>query len=70
MHHIFPARANYPRCEIVLVSGHPGAAELVDISNKQGQSLSVLPKPLDPKLILAIAARQVPVPQKAAEADA
>jgi len=53
-------KANYPECEVVLVSGHPGAAELVELSSQQGHTLSILAKPLDPKVILAIAARQTP----------
>jgi DNA-binding NtrC family response regulator len=49
-----------PECEIVLVSGHPGADELVEIARTQGQALSFLPKPLDPVTILAIASGQSP----------
>lgn len=60
--------ANYPECEVVLVSGHPGAAELVEHSSRQGQRLSILAKPLDPKVVLEIAARQTPDPAAAADA--
>ena len=61
-------KTNYPACEVVLVSGHPGAADLAELSSHQGQTLSILAKPLDPKVILAIAARQTPDPAAAADA--
>ena len=60
--------ANYPECEVVLVSGHPGAAELVEHSSRQGQTISILAKPLDPQLILAIASRQPPDAGQTADA--
>lgn len=49
-------RANYPDCLSVLISGHPQAAELLKRAGSQGKFYSILPKPLDPALILAIAA--------------
>ena len=48
-------RSNYPLCELMLISGHPGAGELLDVARSQGQTFSILPKPLDPKMILLIA---------------
>jgi DNA-binding NtrC family response regulator len=61
-------KENYPACELVLISGHPGAAEMVEAARTQGQALAILPKPLDPTVILAIAARQMPVIRDAADA--
>jgi CheY-like chemotaxis protein len=61
-------RANYPACELALISGHPGSKELVEIARTQGQLLSILPKPLDPKVILAIAAGQPPMSVETADA--
>lgn len=61
-------RANYPDCQLVLVSGDPEATELVELAKGQGHCLSLLPKPLDPTLILAIAAGQTPVANDRADA--
>lgn len=61
-------RGLYPKCEIVLVSGHPGAEDLVDIARAQGQALSILPKPLDPATILAIASGLAPGTSEKADA--
>jgi len=52
--------ANYPACERVLVSGHPGAAELVHAAKASGETLRILPKPLDPGVLVAIASGQRP----------
>jgi two-component system, NtrC family, response regulator AtoC len=61
-------RSNYPACELVLISGHPGSKELAEIARTQGQSLSILPKPLNPTVILAIAAGQPPMSIEATDA--
>ncbi len=61
-------KANYPACERVLVSGHPGAAELVEKGRKLGDTLSILAKPLDPAVILAIASGRQPGAAETADA--
>ena len=52
--------ANYPACERVLVSGHPGAAEFVQAAKARGETLRILPKPLDPGVLVAIASGRQP----------
>lgn len=48
-------KSNWPNCKVVLISGYPGAAEFVERARREGYSLQVLPKPLDPNQFLAIA---------------
>lgn len=60
--------ANYPDCVSVLVSGHPQAAELLERACSQGKFYSILPKPLDPALILAIVTGTQWPPKDAADA--
>jgi CheY-like chemotaxis protein len=45
----------YPSCRIVLMSGHPATGELLDAETRNGRSLPVLAKPLDPGEFLEIA---------------
>jgi DNA-binding NtrC family response regulator len=51
-------QATYPACEIVLISGHPGTKELLDYGQSVENPLEILPKPVDPRLIVALAAGQ------------
>lgn len=53
-------RANYPHCEVVLVSGHPGTSELLDGARNQGHSFEILAKPLHPTYILDLVADLLP----------
>jgi CheY-like chemotaxis protein len=54
-------KSNYPACHILLMSGHPGTAELLEIAREQGHSFEILAKPLHPALILDIVANLLPV---------
>ncbi|SPE26880.1 hypothetical protein SBA5_560046 [Candidatus Sulfotelmatomonas gaucii] len=45
----------YPQCEIALMSGHPGAGDLMENARQEGRELSVLPKPFEPDRFIAIA---------------
>ena len=47
----------YPHCNVVLMSGHPKSAELVERARSEWQSLVILPKPLEPIRFLEIARR-------------
>lgn len=54
-------KANYPNCQVVLVSGHPGTSELLESTKKDGQApREVLAKPLHPTHILEIIAGLLP----------
>lgn len=54
-------RSNYPNCQLVLVSGHPGTSDLLDAARKNGQPLfDILAKPLHPTHILEIVAGLLP----------
>ena len=48
-------RAKYPKCQILLMSGHPMAMELLERTGKPDVAKSVLPKPLDPRHFVEIA---------------
>lgn len=54
-------RANYPNCQVVLVSGHPATSDLLQASRRDDQPLTeVLMKPLHPAHILEIVAGLLP----------
>jgi CheY-like chemotaxis protein len=61
-------KSNYPACEILLVSGHPGTGELLEIARQQGHNFQILAKPLHPALILDIVAHLLPQVKGSAEA--
>jgi CheY-like chemotaxis protein len=61
-------KANYPACHILLVSGHPGTADLLELARQQGQSFEILAKPLHPALILDIVAQLLPAVKGGAQA--
>lgn len=54
-------RSNYPNCQVILVSGHPGTEDLLKLANKEGgQLLEILAKPLHPTRILELVAGLLP----------
>jgi two-component system response regulator MtrA len=59
-------KGTYPGCEIVLVSGHPGTKDLQELAENQGARLQILPKPVDPGLIVALAMGQLKIEEDAA----
>jgi CheY-like chemotaxis protein len=61
-------KANYPACHILLVSGHPGTGELLELARQQGHNFEILAKPLHPALILDIVAQLLPQAKGTAEA--
>jgi CheY-like chemotaxis protein len=61
-------KSNYPACHILLVSGHPGTGELLEMARQQGHNFEILAKPLHPALILEIVAHLLPVIKGGAEA--
>jgi CheY-like chemotaxis protein len=54
-------KSNYPACHILLMSGHPGTGELLEMAREQGHNFEILAKPLHPALILDIVAQLLPV---------
>jgi CheY-like chemotaxis protein len=54
-------KSNYPACHILLMSGHPGTGELLEMAREQGHNFEILAKPLHPALILDIVAHLLPV---------
>jgi CheY-like chemotaxis protein len=46
-------RQMLPSCRIVLLSGHPSAAELLDGAREQGYEFEILAKPLPPNQLIA-----------------
>jgi CheY-like chemotaxis protein len=61
-------KANYPACHILLVSGHPGTGELLELARQQGHNFEILAKPLHPALILDIVAHLLPMAKDQAQA--
>lgn len=54
-------RSNYPNCQLVLVSGHPGTSDLLECARRDGHpTLQILAKPLHPTHILEIVAGLLP----------
>lgn len=53
-------KANYPDAQIVLVSGHPDSAQLLESARRQGHTFEILAKPLHPTHILEIVAGLLP----------
>lgn len=54
-------KSNYPNCQLVLVSGHPGTNELLESARRDGRPLfEILAKPLHPTHILEIVAGLLP----------
>lgn len=54
-------RSNYPNCQVILVSGHPGTSDLLEAARQNGKPLlEILAKPLHPTHILEIVAGLLP----------
>jgi DNA-binding NtrC family response regulator len=53
--------SNYPNCQVILMSGHPGANDLAETARQNGSPmLQILSKPLHPTHILDIVAELLP----------
>lgn len=53
-------KANYPDCQVLLVSGHPGTSELLESAWQKGNHFEILAKPLHPAMMLEIVAGLLP----------
>jgi DNA-binding response OmpR family regulator len=42
----------YPHCEVLLFSGQPASAELVEAARKDGHAFEIVAKPVHPELLL------------------
>jgi DNA-binding NtrC family response regulator len=62
-------KGNYPECRILLMSGHPGTAELLNDAQQRGSSFEVLAKPLHPTFILDMVSGLLPGQQNKAEVN-
>jgi DNA-binding NtrC family response regulator len=51
---------NYPACRLLLISGHPGTAELLNDAISHGHSFEILAKPLHPTYILDMVTNLLP----------
>ena len=47
---------NYPNAKVILVSGHPDSARLVESARTRGHSFAILAKPVHPVYVLDIVA--------------
>jgi len=61
-------KGNYPTCQVLLISGHPGTSELLNDANAQGHSFEILAKPLHPTFILDTVSGLLPGPRNGADA--
>lgn len=61
-------KSNYPDCQVLLVSGHPGTAELLEVAREKQYNFEILAKPLHPALILDLVSTLLPSPENPAEA--
>ena len=46
-------RSKYPKCKILLLSGQPITAELLEVADKKGHDFALLAKPVHPTELLA-----------------
>ncbi len=46
----------YPECQVVLCSGHPGSAKLLEAARAEGHNFQIMAKPIHPAQILEIIA--------------
>jgi len=54
-------QSNYPNCQVILMSGHPGTEDLLQSNRRDGQPLlEILAKPLHPTHLLEIVAGMLP----------
>ena len=61
-------KGNYPTCQILLISGHPGTSDLLNDANARGNSFEILAKPLHPTFILDTVSSLLPTPRNGADA--
>jgi DNA-binding response OmpR family regulator len=61
-------KSNYPNCVVLLLSGHPGTAELLDVARERGHNFDILAKPLHPAFILDTVSSLLPSANGPAEA--
>ncbi len=60
-------KANYPDCRLLLQSGHPGTAALLDAAREQGYDFDILAKPLHPAFLLDTVSQMLPGGEAPAE---
>ena len=53
-------KENYPAAQIVLLSGHPESAQLLESARTRGHNFAILAKPMNPGYILDIVAGLLP----------
>lgn len=58
----------YPACRLLLLSGHPGTAALLDDARLNGHNFDILAKPLHPSFILDTVSNLLPSSGGPAEA--
>ena len=58
----------YPQCRLLLLSGHPGTADLLEGARAQGYDFNILAKPLHPAFILDMVSNLLPSGHGPAEA--
>lgn len=61
-------KANYPNCQVLLISGHPRTSELLEMAYSKGNNFDILAKPLHPAVILDIVANLLPETKSATDA--
>jgi DNA-binding NtrC family response regulator len=61
-------KSNYPECQVLLVSGHPGTAELLEVARENQYNFEIMAKPLHPALMLDLVSNLLPSPKNTAEA--
>jgi CheY-like chemotaxis protein len=59
---------NYPQCQLLLLSGHPGTSALLEGAREQGHNFDILAKPLHPAYILDTVSHLLPAGNGPAEA--
>lgn len=54
-------KSNYPSCQFLLFSGHPGTAQVAEEAAKKGHVFEILTKPVPPALLLEAASNMLSV---------
>ncbi|HYK35009.1 response regulator [Alloacidobacterium sp.] len=54
-------KSNYPSCQFLLFSGHPGTAQVAEEAAKKGHVFDILTKPVPPALLLEAAANMLSI---------
>jgi DNA-binding NtrC family response regulator len=52
--------SNYPECRLLLMSGHPGTAAMLEGAERTGHHFEILAKPVHPSFILDTVATLLP----------